>query len=85
MADYTAWTETWLYLSHYHSVDIHHIRSLSNFGLVAGRTDFGCSALLSRASTAFINDAGDTASSFAKTDRGRGEGALNRTDPGFSL
>lgn len=41
--------------------------------LVAGRGDFGCWALLYGASTAFINDAGDTASSLAKTDREREE------------
>ncbi|KAF3845928.1 hypothetical protein F7725_003006 [Dissostichus mawsoni] len=39
--------------------------------------DFGCWALLYVASTAFINDAGDTTSSPAKTDTGRGEGPLN--------
>lgn len=44
---------------------------------VADRRDFGCWALLYGASTAFINDAGDTASFHAKTDRGRIEGPLN--------
>lgn len=41
--------------------------------LVAGRRAFGCWALLYGASTTFINDAGDTASSLAKTDREREE------------
>lgn len=49
--------------------------------LVADRRDFGCWALLYGASTAFINDAGDTIFSLAKTDRGRIEGPLNWTAP----
>ena len=48
--------------------------------LVTGRGDFGCRAPLYGASTAFINDAGDTTSSLAKTDierERRGDPELN--------
>lgn len=63
-------SESWLYLCHYHSVDIHYITLFKALRLVAGRRDFGCWALLRRASTAFINDAACT-TSFSCQDRQR--------------